>query len=334
MGDSKLKSKLQILVAEYWADWLGIELNEDKREPVQASTRHLGFFLDLTDKMLSVTEKHKRKIIAQFNRFLSVVRRRDRIRVNKVQRMLGLQIWISTVFTLARQFLTSVCDVIRIAADEQFFYPRKHKALTSRVIFDLKFWRRFIASNPRATFRTILDRLPSNTHTLACDACTSWGMAGIITFGGPDSDYPRIDGLFWQMTWAEWNEIYHTPHLAPGGVIINVAEFLAALITCETFAEFCSQKATTLSIDSRVAKAWLDSYRCPRHPFDRCAQAVHLYMMDRSMKLHTTWVSSGDNSVADIFSRRRFSARSTGHEVNGRRFRKIKPSWTRVVKFL
>ena len=44
-------------------------MNDDKREPVLTRTRHLGFGLDLTGKVLSVTEKHKRKIIAQFNRF-------------------------------------------------------------------------------------------------------------------------------------------------------------------------------------------------------------------------------------------------------------------------
>ena len=44
-------------------------MNDDKREPVLTRTRHLGFCLDLTGKVLSVTEKHKRKIIAQFNRF-------------------------------------------------------------------------------------------------------------------------------------------------------------------------------------------------------------------------------------------------------------------------
>lgn len=178
-------------------------MNEDKREPVLTRTRHLGFCLDLTGKVLSVTEKHKRKIIAQFNRFLAVVRRRDRICIREVQRMLGLQIWISTVFTLARQFLTSVCDVIRIVADNQFFYPRRHKALTSRVIFDLKFWRRFITSNPKSTFNAVLDRLPVNSSTLASDACGGWGMAGTLTFGCANSDYPHFKGLFWQMTWEE-----------------------------------------------------------------------------------------------------------------------------------
>ena len=136
------------------------------------------------------------------------------------------------------------------------------------------------------------------------------------------------------MSWSEWNAIYQTPHLTPGRVLINVAEFLAALITCETFAKFCSHKTTTLRIDSTVAQAWLDSCRCPKHPFDRCAQAVHLYMLKMSMRLRTTWVSSGNNNLADIFSRGHFSAKSRGHEVNGQRFRKVQPSWKLVIKFL
>ena len=87
-----MKNRLQILIAEWWADWLGIELNHDKREPVLTATRHLGFAMDLEGKMLSVTKKHHRKIIAHFNRFLAIVRGRGRIRVKEVQKMLGLQI--------------------------------------------------------------------------------------------------------------------------------------------------------------------------------------------------------------------------------------------------
>ena len=152
--------------------------------------------MDLTEKMLSVTERRKRKILAHFNRFLAIVRKQGRIRVREVQRMLGLQIWISTVFTVARQFLTSACDILRIAGDGRFFYPRMHKPLVARIIFDLKFWRRFMASNPRMSFRAILGLLPSNTHILACDACTSWGMAGVLTFGDSAQEYPGLDGLF------------------------------------------------------------------------------------------------------------------------------------------
>ena len=136
------------------------------------------------------------------------------------------------------------------------------------------------------------------------------------------------------MTWEEWKVIYQIPELTPGSVMINEAEFLAALITCETFAEFCAEKFTTLEIDSKVAKAWLDSNRCPIHPFDRCAQAVHLLMIKTSMKLRTTWVPSGDNDLADTFSRERFSAKQSGHYVHGRRVLKVKPRWKHVIKFL
>ena len=309
-------------------------MNHDKREPVLTATRHLGFSVDLSKNMLSVTKRHHRKIMAHFNRFLAIIRYQGRIRVREVQKMLGLQIWISTVFTVARQFLTSACDLLRVTGDNRFFYPRLRKQLVARIIFDWKFWRRFVASDPKQSFESILGQLPDNTHILACDACTSWGMAGVVSFGGNLQEYPGLDGLFWQMTWLEWKTVYQTPYLIPGKVIINVAEFLAALITYKTFAKFCSQKTTTLRIDSTVAQAWLDSCRCPRHPFDRCAQAVHFRMLKRSAKFRTSWVPSGDNSLADIFSRGRFSANSNGHVVNGLRFCKVKPSWNNVIKLL
>ena len=56
------------------------------------------------------------------------------------------------------------------------------------------------------------------------------------------------------------------PDLYPGNVKINVAEFIAALITCETYADRCKGRITTLEIDNTTAKAWLDSARCTRAP--------------------------------------------------------------------
>ena len=308
-------------------------MNDDKREPVLTKTRHLGFFIDLGEKMLSVTRKHSQKIFNFFNRFLMSVELRHRIRIKELQKMLGLQIWISTVFRVARQFLTSICDVIRVSGSNLFFYPRRHKALVSRMIFDLKFWRRFISSKPKTTFNALLGRLPRNIDTLACDACTSWGMAGVIKFAGGNPRYPHCEGLFWQMTWTEWSTVHPTAALMPGNILINEAEFLAALITCETFSEFCAHKLTVLEIDSTVAKAWLDSSRCPIHPFDRYAQATHLNMLKREMKIRTSWVTSNDNSLADICSREFFSAGSSGHLIKGVRLRKISPKWLNVIRF-
>ena len=43
--------------------------------------------------------------------------------------------------------------------------------------------------------------------------------------------------------------------LHPGSVKITVAEFLAILITCETFAGFCRNMITTLETDNTSAKA-------------------------------------------------------------------------------
>ena len=43
--------------------------------------------------------------------------------------------------------------------------------------------------------------------------------------------------------------------LTPGMVKINVAEFLAALITCETFSSHCFNKFTRLVMDNKAAVA-------------------------------------------------------------------------------
>ena len=65
------------------------------------------------------------KIMVFFDRLLKAIRTKSRISVRELQRMLGLQIWISTIFRVARQFLTSICDILRTAGQRYFFYPRK-----------------------------------------------------------------------------------------------------------------------------------------------------------------------------------------------------------------
>ena len=118
--------------------------------------------------------------------------------------------------------------------------------------------------------------------------------------------------------------------LTPGSPLINVAEFIAALITCETFAEFCSGKITTIEIDNVAAKSWLDSARCPKYPFDRCAQGLHLYMVKRSMKVRSTWIPSRDNRIADLCSRKPIW---TGVSIAGNRLRNVKAKWKNVMRF-
>ena len=144
LAKSPEKNMLQILIAEYWAAWLGIELNNKKREPPRSSTRHLGFQIDLQHKMVSITMKHRVKVLSYFDRFILCTEKNGRLHLKEIQRMLGLQIWISTVFRVTRQFLTSTCDARRLFQSREFqhrrfFFPRKNRALVRRLLFDLKF---------------------------------------------------------------------------------------------------------------------------------------------------------------------------------------------------
>lgn len=189
------------MIAEFWARWLGIELNEHKREPPRSSTRHLGFFIDLQKQDISITEKQKCKILGYFDQFLISVRKSGRIKIKTLQRMLGLQIWISTVFRIARQFLTSICDALRQShktpgEQEKFFFPRKNRYLSSRIVFDLKFWRRFVLSSPHSSFKSLLGLLPHNRDCLFSDASSTFGMAGVLLFDPLRVKHHEVRGLF------------------------------------------------------------------------------------------------------------------------------------------
>jgi len=58
------------------------------------------------------------------------------------------------------------------------------------------------------------------------------------------------------------------PGISRGEVKISVAEFLAALITIETFVEECAGMLTYLELDNITAHAWFQSAHYPRYPFD------------------------------------------------------------------
>ena len=160
--------------------------------------------VDLFKKAVFVTGKHRSRVLSFFGLFLKTVRVKKRIRLRTIQRMLGLQIWIGTVFRITRQFLTSTCDIIRVTGNAEFYYPRRFQLLTARAIIDLKFWRRFITSLPSAHFDYILNHLPYNISSLSSDASTSFGMAGVLLFNTPNASAEGFHGLFCQSTWEDW----------------------------------------------------------------------------------------------------------------------------------
>ena len=122
----------------------------------------------------------------------------------------------------------------------------------------------------------------------------------------------------------------------PGSVKITQAEFLSALITCETFADYCEGKLTTLALDNTGARGWFESARCTIYPLDRAAQGVSLFMLHRNMKVKTTWIASERNTIADICSRKTLMMRGKARTciIAGVRLRKVPPKWLNVIKFL
>ena len=122
------------------------------------------------------------------------------------------------------------------------------------------------------------------------------------------------------------------PGVVPGQVKICVAEFLAALITIETFAAHCAGKFTYLELDNTTAHALFETARCSRFPFHRCAQSTHLHMLDVNMKVRTRWIPSEENKIADRCSRVHFDQEN--HHICGLRLLKVKPRWMNVLKFI
>ena len=151
---------------------------------------------------MAITIKHRTKVLTFFNKFVVGAQRGGRILVRDLQRMLGLQIWIRTVFRVTRWFLTSMCDAMREALGGQlqrhkrYFYPRKHRKLVTRILFDLKFYWRFVLSVPETCFDFLLARLPRNGCKIFCNASSLFGMSGVLVFDEGEERVESIDGLF------------------------------------------------------------------------------------------------------------------------------------------
>ena len=157
-------------------------------------------------------------------------------------------------------------------------------------------------------------------------------MAGAIHFKDRGL-LQNVDGLFWQIQWKDWDELVSRKHLPLSRSHINVAEYVALLLTCETFAEWCQGKFTYCELDNVSAQSWFEAAPCPIYPIDRLGHGAHLLMLDR-MKVRTRWVPSAANHVADLCSRRHFSMARGGHSIAGLRWRKVKPLWQNVLKFI
>ena len=169
---------------------------------------------------------------------------------------------------------------------------------------------------------------------MASDAATSFGMAGVLRFNDRTAPCPDIDGLFCQIKWEQWYRIVSTRGMSPRNVNIHEAEYLALLITCETFADQCEGYLTYLDVDNISALNWFEAARCPKFPFDRSGQGTHLYMLERNMKVRANWLCSAANALADKCSREVFSIGRAGHDFDGVRLRGVKPRWQNVVKFM
>ena len=185
-----------------------------------------------------------------------------------------------------------------------------------------------------ANFNYFLNRLPLNHSRMASDASTSFGMAGIIRFDRRKDTPPFVDGLFWQIAWDRWDRIFSTRAIPSPRENINTAEYLALLITCETFANQAAGRITYMDVDNRPALAWFEAARCPIFPFDRCGQGTHLYLLERNMKVRAKWIRSASNTLADRCSRKMFSLKRAVHEFDGVRLMKVKPRWQNVMRFV
>ena len=80
----------------------------------------------------------------------------------------------------------------------------------------------------------------------------------------------------------------------------------------------------------------MDTARCTKAPYDRCAQGVHLHILEKNMKIKTSWIPSAENLIADIGSRKTFSWQSEGHVhiIAGNRLRRISPKFYKPAQIL
>ena len=123
--------------------------------------RHLGFMVDLMKKSLHISGKQIAKVLQYFDHFLAVIRKKGRIRVKQVRRMLGLQVWIGTVFRVARQYLTSACDLLRATQERKFFFPEEAQTANGEISIRPKILASIRSEGARCQFR-----LP--TQSFAC----------------------------------------------------------------------------------------------------------------------------------------------------------------------
>ena len=84
-----------------------LNLAKRGREELYTASCHLDFKVDLDKTVAAATGRHRVMTVKILASSMSV-RTNRRLVVKALQKMLGLQIWIGTVFKVARQFHTSI----------------------------------------------------------------------------------------------------------------------------------------------------------------------------------------------------------------------------------
>ena len=103
---------------------------------------------------------------------------------------------------------------------------------------ELAFLRRFVLGTAEAGFNDMLEGLSFSKHPLSSDASASFGMAGVLRFGPRPDNHSGVDGLFLLVRWADWEQVVSEAVIPENIMNIHIAENLALLITCETFAKY------------------------------------------------------------------------------------------------
>ncbi|SPO28963.1 uncharacterized protein UTRI_10233 [Ustilago trichophora] len=258
---------------------LGLQPSPPKTFSSVTRLEILGIEIDTLRQTVGITEERQQRILESIEYLLS---RRSASLIDW-QRIAGLLQFVSQVVPHAKAYLRRLYDAVRIAHQ----HPLQRRRLPGPATAELRWWKTLLASWPG---HTLLQPSPLIVEHIWTDASKRayCGHIGLM-------DSPR----------SVFSKEISRRHRSKD---IRFLEALAVLEALRQFSQAWTQpRLVVIYVDNTNVEHGLRSGRSRDHLTQTLLRAIFQLCFTRGITLRPTRVSSEDNRLADLLSRRQFS---------------------------
>lgn len=248
----------------------------DKGQNFRDNGDYVGFFWDLPQKSVSLTELKRLKYIMRLSEFLLLFEN-SKVQKRELESVAGFLNHASFVYLHGRSYLSSLYSAIS-AYHSNDYIPRW---LPKSTISDIKWWHRLLLADQSP--RSLAPHPPTRDYGIWVDASTDTGI-----------------GLLWNTRWAFWrtNETWRGPSRDIGWLEAIAVELAIRLI----HSKHITDADVLIRSDNQGVIASFKKGRCSNHLINMAIRRSEELLREAHVSLTFIYVESALN-LADPISR-------------------------------